>query len=68
MKRMIESLGTRNPASVHICTLFLKPDKLKEDLDIDYVAFRIPDDFIIGYGLDYDHLGRELREIYTIVE
>ena len=57
-----------NPASVHICTLFLKPDKLKEDLDIDYVAFRIPDDFIIGYGLDYDHLGRELREIYTIVE
>ena len=68
MKRMIESLGTRNPASVRICTLFLKPDKLKEDLDIDYVAFRIPDDFIIGYGLDYDHLGRELREIYTIVE
>ena len=68
MKRMIESIGTRNPASVHICTLFLKPDKLKEDLDIDYVAFRIPDDFIIGYGLDYDHLGRELREIYTIVE
>ena len=68
MKRMIESLGTRNPASVHICTLFLKPDKLKEDVDIDYVAFRIPDDFIIGYGLDYDHLGRELREIYTIVE
>ena len=68
MKRMIESLGTRNPASVHICTLFLKPDKLKEDLDIYYVAFRIPDDFIIGYGLDYDHLGRELREIYTIVE
>ena len=68
MKRMIESLGTRNPASVHICTLFLKPDKLKENLKIDYVAFRIPDDFIIGYGLDYDHLGRELREIYTIVE
>ena len=68
MKRMIESIGTRNPASVHICTLFLKPDKLKENLKIDYVAFRIPDDFIIGYGLDYDHLGRELREIYTIVE
>lgn len=68
MKRMIESIGTRNPASVHICTLFLKPDKLKENMKIDYVAFRIPDDFIIGYGLDYDHLGRELREIYTIVE
>lgn len=68
MKNMIESLGTRNPASVHICTLFFKPDKLQEDLKLDYVAFRIPDDFIVGYGLDYDHLGRELRDIYTIVE
>ena len=68
MKNMIESLGTRNPASVHICTLFFKPDKLQEDLNLDYVAFRIPDDFIIGYGLDYDHQGRELKDIYTIVE
>ena len=68
MKRMIESLGTRNPASIRICTLFFKPDKLREELDIDYVAFRIPDDFIVGYGLDYDHQGRELKDIYTIVE
>ncbi len=68
MKNMIESLGTRNPASVHICTLFFKPDKLQEDLNLDYVAFRIPDDFIVGYGLDYDQQGRELRDIYTIVE
>lgn len=68
MKRMIESLGTRNPASVHICTLFFKPDKLQEDLTLDYVAFRIPDDFIVGYGLDYDGLGRELKDVYTIVE
>ena len=68
MKRMIESLGTRNPASIHICTLFFKPDKLREELDLDYVAFRIPDDFIVVYGLDYDHQGRELKDIYTIVE
>ena len=68
MKRMIESLGTRNPASVHICTLFFKPDKLKEELTLDYVAFRIPDDFIVGYGLDYDGLGRELKDVYTIVD
>lgn len=68
MKRMIESLGTRNPASVHICTLFFKPDKLQEELNLDYVAFRIPDDFIVGYGLDYDGLGRDLKDIYTIVE
>ena len=68
MKQMIESLGTRNPESVHICTLFFKPDKLQEELTLDYVAFRIPDDFIVGYGLDYDGFGRELKDIYTIVE
>ena len=68
MKRMIEQIGTRNPASVHICTLFFKPEKLREELTLDYVAFRIPDDFIVGYGLDYDQQGRCLRDVYTIVE
>jgi len=68
IKRMIEQLGTRNPESVRICTLFFKPDKLKEDLNLDYVAFRIPDDFILGYGLDYDQAGRGLRDVYTIIE
>ena len=68
MKRMIETLGTRSPESIHICTLFFKPDKLEEDLDLEYVAFRIPDDFIVGYGLDYDQGGRGLKDIYTIVE
>lgn len=67
MRRMIESLGTRNPASVQICTLFFKPEKLKEELTLDYVAFRIPDDFIVGYGLDYDQQGRGLRDVYTII-
>ena len=68
MKRMIETLGTRNPASVHICTLLVKPEKLKVDLDIEYAAFEIPNEFIVGYGLDYDQEGRGLRDIYTIVE
>ncbi len=68
MKRMIESIGTRNPASVHICTLLLKPDRLQVPLDIEYVAFSIPNDFILGYGLDYDQQGRQLRDIYTLKE
>ena len=68
MRQMIESLGTRNPESVRSCTLFFKPEKLKEDLNLDYVAFSIPDDFILGYGLDYDGLGRELKDVYSIVE
>lgn len=68
MKRMIESIGTRNPASVHICTLLLKPEKLQEELDVEYVAMKIPNDFIVGYGLDYDQQGRNFRDIYTVVE
>ena len=67
IKRMMETLGTRNPESVHVCTLLLKPDKLKEDLNIEYVALRIPNDFILGYGLDYNQQGRNLRDIYTLV-
>lgn len=67
IKRMIESLGTRNPASVHICTLFFKPEKLKEDLKLDYVAFEIPNDFILGYGLDYDQQGRGLKDLYKLL-
>ena len=68
MKQMIESLGTRNLGSVDICTLFVKPDKLEEPLDIKYSCFSIPNDFIVGYGLDYDQQGRNLKEIYTLVE
>lgn len=69
MKRMVETLGTRNPASVSICTLLLKPDKLEEPLPhLEYVAFEIPDDFVVGYGLDYDQQGRNLREIMTLTE
>lgn len=68
MKRMIDSLGTRNPESVHICTLLLKPEKLTVDLNIEYAAMEIPNDFIVGYGLDYNQQGRNLRDIYTLVE
>jgi len=68
MRQMVESLGTRHPASIHICSLFVKPDKLEEPLDIEYAAFSIPNDFILGYGLDYDQAGRGLKEVYKIVE
>lgn len=68
MKRMLETLGTRNPAGLHICTLLLKPGKLAVPLDIEYAAFEIPNDFIVGYGLDYDQEGRNLRDIYTLVK
>ena len=68
IKRMIETLGTRGPESVHVCTLLLKPGKLQVPLNVEYVAMEIPNDFIVGYGLDYDQQGRNLRDIYTLVE
>ena len=68
LKRMIETLGTRHPESIHICSLLVKPDKLQVPLNIEYAAIEIPNDFIVGYGLDYDQQGRQLRDIYTIVD
>ena len=68
MQRLLESLGTRRPKEIHIATLLLKPDKLQVDLDIEYVAMQIPNDFIVGYGLDYDGLGRNYKDIYTVID
>ena len=68
MVQMMDSLANRHPASVRICTLFFKPSKLTVYRQLDDCAFEIPEDFIVGYGLDYDQRGRNLRDIYTIVE
>ena len=68
MQRLLETLGTRNPKQIYIASLLVKPEKLKVDLNIDFVAFNIPNDFILGYGLDYDGYARNLRHIYTVVE
>ena len=68
MEKMIEYLKELKPAEIHICTLLLKPDNLKRNLDIEYIAMEIPNDFIVGYGLDYDGLGRNLRDIYVVKE
>lgn len=68
MQKLLENLGTRAPESIHVCTLLLKPEKLKVELDVQYVALEIPNDFIVGYGLDYDGYGRNLKDIYTVVD
>ncbi len=68
MKHLLEQLQARKPKEIRIATLLLKPDKLKADLDIPYVAMQIPNDFIVGYGLDYDGWGRNYRDIYTVAE
>lgn len=68
MAHMLETLRKHNPSSIDVCTLFLKPNKLKVQLDIRYRCFEIPDDFILGYGLDYNQQGRNTKDIYTIKE
>lgn len=68
LKTLLETLKEKELADVQICTLLFKPDCLQVPLDIKYVAMEIPNDFILGYGLDYDQQGRNLRDIYTVVE
>lgn len=68
MKQMLTTLESYEPESLHICTLLVKPGKLQVPLNIEYPAMEIPNDFIVGYGLDYDQQGRNLRDIYTVVE
>ena len=62
MQRLVEQLAAHCPDKIHIVTLLLKPDRLMVNLDIEYVAMRIPNDFIVGYGLDYDGLGRNYKD------
>lgn len=66
MQRLLETLRAKNPKDIRIATLLVKPDKLQVDLKIDYVAMNIPNDFIVGYGLDYDGYGRNFRDIYIV--
>lgn len=68
MQRLLETLGTRAPKEIHIASLLVKPDKMKVKLNIAYVAMEIPNDFIVGYGLDYDGFGRNYPDIYTVVD
>jgi hypoxanthine phosphoribosyltransferase len=66
MEHLVEKLKNLNPASVKIAVLLLKPDALKFNIKPEYVALSIPNDFIVGFGLDYNGLGRNLKDIYKI--
>lgn len=68
MQELLRMLEEKEPAEVYISSLLVKPGNLKVDLDIPYRCFDIENDFIVGYGLDYDQEGRNLRSIYQVVE
>lgn len=67
MHHLLPTLLSKGPASVEIATLFFKPESLRHELSLRYVALEIPNDFVVGYGLDYDGLGRNLPDVYVAV-
>jgi hypoxanthine phosphoribosyltransferase len=67
MEKIVNSLKEKKAADIRVATFFLKPHSLQRDVPLNYVAMEIPNDFIVGYGLDYDGYGRNLKEIYTLI-
>lgn len=68
IERMVRDLEKLHPASIAVCTLFFKPGSYRKQIPIEYKAMEIGNEFIVGYGLDYDQLGRNLKDIYVVTE
>ncbi len=68
IKHLVEELENHRPRRVKVATLLIKPDAVSTDIQPDYVGLEIPNDFIVGFGLDYNGLGRNTRDIYKIVD
>lgn len=67
MASLLKSLGEKGPASLEVATLLQKPECLEHDIAVKYVGRAIPNDFVVGYGLDYNGLGRNLKDIYKVI-
>lgn len=66
LHKLVELLKTRNPESIRVCTLLDKPERRVVDVHVDYTCFSIPDEFVVGYGLDYDQKYRNLPYIGVV--
>ncbi len=67
MDDVLRQLRAYEPKEIIIATLLIKPSRLKKDIKPDYTGFEIPGDFVVGYGLDYKGFGRNLKDIYTVI-
>lgn len=68
MEHVLNVIHSKGASSVKIATLLFKKGKFQKSFPVDYVGFSIPNDFVVGYGLDYNGLGRNLKNIYSVVE
>ncbi|MBI9054053.1 MAG: hypoxanthine phosphoribosyltransferase [Bacteroidales bacterium] len=68
LEQILEQLKTFEPLSIKVASLLYKPEAYQKDMTVDYIGMEIPNDFIVGYGLDYDGLGRNLADIYTLID
>src|SRR5690606_33824092 len=66
LEYLMNILTEKNPKSIKTATLFFKPEAYKKNIKIDYIGIEIPNKFIVGYGLDYDGLGRNIPEVYQL--
>ena len=66
LEKLITVLNSKNVKQIKVATVLLKPDSYKKEFPIDYFGMKIPNDFVVGYGLDYDGQGRNLKEIYVL--
>jgi hypoxanthine phosphoribosyltransferase len=66
IRHLLQQMQEKKPKSIKVATLLFKPAALQLDIKPDYVAMEIPNEFIVGYGLDYDGEGRNLRDIYKV--
>jgi len=67
MERILSSLRAKGANEIKVATFLQKPDALQRDITVNYVAMKIPNDFIVGYGLDYNGHGRNLINIYSVI-
>ncbi len=65
---VIKQLSGYKPAEIKIASLFVKPKSYKKKIKIDYLGFEVPNNFLVGYGLDYNGYGRNLTDIYTLID
>jgi len=66
LEKLVSILERKNVKQIKVATALLKPDSYKKEFKIDYAGIEIANDFVVGYGLDYDGLGRNLKEIYVL--